>query len=106
MKRLRGAWLFATLGACVLGLAGTAGAATPAVHHFGDFTCRGATLKAGIYRSLHVTGVCTLTSNGTVTVRHDVVVGRRGMLNTLTPGWAATSRSAAQSSRTTTSAAT
>lgn len=86
MKRLRGAWLFATLAACVLGLAGTAGAATPAAHHFGNFTCRGGTLKAGTYRSLRVTGVCTLTSKGTVTVRRNVVVGSRGMLNTLTPG--------------------
>ena len=93
------------------------------MHHFGDFTCRGGTLKAGTYRSLRVTGVCTLTSKGTVTVRRDVVVGSRGMLNTLTPGtfnvrgsvlvrehgvagWAATTRSAAQSSRTITSAAT
>jgi hypothetical protein len=86
MKRLHGAWLTAMLGACLFGMAGSAGAATPAVHHFGDFTCRGATLKAGTYRSLHVTGVCTLTSKGTVTVRHDVVVGHHGMLNTLTPG--------------------
>lgn len=85
MKRPRGAWLLAALGACTLGLAGTAGAA-PAAHHFGDFTCNGQTLKAGTYRSLRVTGVCTLTSAGTVRVGHDVVVGRHGMLNTLTPG--------------------
>ncbi|HEU0192806.1 MAG TPA: hypothetical protein VFQ71_01325 [Gaiellales bacterium] len=86
MKRLRGAWLAAAVGACTLGLAGTAGAATPAVHHFGNFTCNGKTLRAGVYRSLRVTGLCTLTSKGTVTVRRDVVVGRHGMLNTLTPG--------------------
>src|SRR5437764_2880298 len=86
MKRCRVAWLAAMLGVGVLGVASTAGAATPAVHHFGDYTCRGGTLRAGMYRSLQVVGVCTLTSKGTVIVRHNVVVGRHGMLNTLTPG--------------------
>jgi hypothetical protein len=81
MKRLRGAWLFATLGACVLGLAGTAGAATPAAHHFGNFTCRGGTLTSGTYRSLRVTGVCVIPTGGTVTVRGSVTVARHAVLN-------------------------
>ena len=69
----------------MLATTGTAGAATPAAH-FGNVTCHGGTIKAGTYRSLRITGVCTLTSKGTATVKGDVVVEGHAMLNTLTTG--------------------
>ena len=85
MSLERRAWFVGGLGVCLVWVAATADTAVPGAH-FGNFTRRGGTLKAGTYRSLRVEGVCTLTSKGTVTVRGDVVVASHGALNTLTPG--------------------
>jgi hypothetical protein len=62
---------------------GTAGA-SPA--HHGNFTCHGGTIAAGHYRSLTITGLCTLANSGTVTVRHNVTVKRGAILNAITLG--------------------
>jgi hypothetical protein len=55
-------------------------------HHHGNVTCRGGTITPGHYRSLTIKGVCTLGNSGTVSVRHDVVVRRGGILNAVTQG--------------------
>jgi hypothetical protein len=60
-------------------------AAASAARHHGNVTCRGGTVHAGTYRSLRITGLCSLPAKGNVTVRHGVVVTRTGLFNAATP---------------------
>lgn len=75
--------LVAAVGAVAL-CAGPSTAASAATHH-GSVTCRGGTIRNGTYRSLRVTGFCSLEASGRVTVRGDVVVTGTGLLNAATP---------------------
>jgi hypothetical protein len=55
---------------------GTAGAAS-----FGNVTCKSGTIKAGSYHSLTITGLCTLPSQGTISVARDLTVARHAAFN-------------------------
>jgi len=81
MLRARTLGLALAVGVVALLWPAAAGAAT----HHGNVTCHGGTLHAGTYRSLRITGFCTLPGSGTVTVRHGVVVTRTGLFNAATP---------------------
>jgi hypothetical protein len=73
-----------TLGILVCGV-GSSAVAGAAVAHHGRVTCHGGTIAAGTYKSLRVTGACTLVASGNVTVRHDIVVTSTGLFNAATP---------------------
>jgi hypothetical protein len=75
--------LVATLGVAALG-AGSSAVASAATHH-GSVTCRGGTIQNGTYRSLRITGFCSLKASGHVTVRGNVVVTGTGLFNAATP---------------------
>ena len=64
---------------------GSSAVAGAAVAHHGKVTCHGGTIAAGTYKSLRVTGACTLVASGNVTVRHNVVVTGTGLFNAGTP---------------------
>ncbi len=49
------------------------------------YVCTGGSIPAGSYNSILVTGVCS-TPSGTVVVRHDLTVGRKALLDAVTPG--------------------
>ena len=82
MRGLRRAALVAGVLVSALVVTGTADATA----HYGNATCHSGIVKAGTYRSLTIAGSCTLTSTGTVTVRHDLVVKRHAFFNADTPG--------------------
>ena len=86
MKTVR--LLVLALGVVVLGV-GSSAVAGAAVAHHGKVTCHGGTIAAGTYKSLRVTGACTLVASGNVTVKHDIVVTSTGLFNAGTPANAA-----------------
>jgi hypothetical protein len=75
--------LVLVLGIVVCG-AGSSAAADAAAHH-GKVNCHGGTIAAGTYRSLRISGACTLVQSGNVTVRGNVVVTPTGLFNAGTP---------------------
>ena len=75
--------LVLVLGVVVAG-AGSTAMADAAVHH-GKVNCHGGTIAAGTYKSLRVSGACTLVQSGNVTVRGNVVVTSTGLFNAGTP---------------------
>ncbi|HEY7257670.1 MAG TPA: hypothetical protein VH459_01310 [Gaiellales bacterium] len=81
MKTARTLGLALAVGAVAMLWPAAAGAAT----HHGNVTCHSGTIHAGTYRSLRITGFCTLPDSGTITVRHGVVVTRTGLFNAATP---------------------
>lgn len=81
MKTARTLGLALAVGAVAMLWPAAAGAAT----HHGNTTCRSGTIHAGTYRSLRITGFCSLPGSGTITVRHGVVVTRTGIFNAATP---------------------
>lgn len=80
MKVLRRCVLAAGLVVGALVSTGTAGATT----HYGNATCHSGIVHAGTYRSLTISGSCTLAASGTVTVRHDLVIKRGAFFNAAT----------------------
>ena len=82
MKSLR---LFVLPLAVVVFGVGSSAVAGAAVAHHGKVTCHGGTIAAGTYKSLRVTGACTLVASGNVTVKHNVVVTGTGLFNAGTP---------------------
>ena len=74
--------LVLVLGVVVAG-AGSSAVADAAVHH-GKVNCHGG-IAAGAYKSLRVSGACTLVQSGNVTVRGNVVVTSTGLFNAGTP---------------------
>lgn len=84
MRVVRQLALLAGICAGMMIATGTAGAA--ASTQFGNFTCHQGKVKAGTYSSLTVTGVCTLTNSGTVSVRGDLTVADHGAFNAITLG--------------------
>lgn len=81
MKEARTLGLALAVAAVAVLWPAAAGAAT----HHGNVTCHSGTLHTGTYRSLRITGLCTLPQSGNVTVRHGVVVTRTGAFNAATP---------------------
>ena len=77
--------LFALPLAVVVFGVGSSAVAGAAVAHHGKVTCHGGTIAAGTYKSLRVTGACTLVASGNVTVKHNVVVTGTGLFNAGTP---------------------
>jgi hypothetical protein len=71
--------------AVVLFGVGSSAVAGAAVAHHGKVTCHGGMIAAGTYKSLRVTGACTLVASGNVTVKHNVVVTGTGLFNAGTP---------------------
>jgi hypothetical protein len=51
----------------------------------GAYTCSGGTVPAGTYQAIRVTGVCFMPA-GTVTVRRDLTIAPRALLDAVTPG--------------------
>jgi hypothetical protein len=74
----------ALAGLAMLGPAMSASAAPQ--HNYGQYTCSSGILRPGVYSSVLVTGFCTLTNFGTVTVNGNLRVAQSATFNAVTDG--------------------
>jgi hypothetical protein len=81
MKGLRRTLICAGVAVGALVATGSAGATAP---HFGHVTCANGNISGGTYKSLRITGTCTVPVGATVNVKHNVVVANHAFLNQIT----------------------